>query len=127
MAGIVYFLAVLPRAAISPISLAGFKAVWAVTGFGVSSVLAVIYRAGNLVDRGLGRAAIGAVLLSGIVAILWVHGLGYLAYWISGTPDLLFTKASLPFVALNHLFSHLAWSGGYLAIAYGQRSRVEER
>jgi two-component system, LytTR family, sensor kinase len=125
--GLVYFLVLLPQSPGPPLALLAFKIVWAATGVGVSSFLWKMYRAVGLIDRPTGVAATLAVPLSAVLAGAWVLSLGAAADRLSGTPHLLFTASSFPFVALNHFLMLLAWSGIYLTLGYRRRSEVEAR
>lgn len=125
--GLVYYLVLLPQSPAPPLALLAFKAVWAATGVGVSSGLAVVYRAARLPDRPPAAALAVALPLSAGLAAAWVLGLGAAADRVAGVPNLLFTPSSLPFVVLNHYLILLAWSAAGLGLAYRQRSEAAAR
>ncbi len=124
--GVVYFLGVLPFQGDAVRSLAVFKLIWAFVGFGLSTAMGRLYAHLEISGRPVTAAAPVAVAVSMIAAVGWVAVLGGLIYLARGSTDLFFTRLSLPFVAMNHVFILLAWSGGYLALKYWQRSQIEE-
>lgn len=127
LCGLVYFLAVLPFQADSASELALFKVIWSILGWAVSGVLAYLYgHPLRLGERRLATAAVVATLVSVVAALGWVAIMGSAALVLVGSTDLFFTTSSLPFVAMNHVFILLAWSGAYLALTYWQRSQAEE-
>lgn len=127
LCGLVYFLAVLPFQTEGAGSLALFKVVWSLLGWAVSGVLAYLYGYPlRLREQRLAMAAVLATAASVVAALGWVAIMGSASLMMIGSTDLFFTRSSLPFVAMNHVFILLAWSGAYLALAYWQRSQAEE-
>lgn len=125
--GVVYYMTVAPFQGLLSWSLFGFKMIWSVIGMAVSTGLAVLYRACGMEDRTISFVVAVAILASTAAAMPWVLGLGGLAFLVNGTTDMMFTRASFPFVASNHVFILLAWSGAYLTLVFWRRSEAEAR
>jgi hypothetical protein len=105
--------------------LLGFKLLWAATGMAVSSALAALYGRLRVMDRGWTASAVTVAVLSAAVGTGWALGLGAATAAATGE-NLLWTPRSLPFVALNHFFILLAWSGAYLALGHWRRGLKAE-
>lgn len=125
--GLVYYLAVAPFEGLLSWPLFGFKMVWSITGMIVSTGLAFLYRAARLPDRTLPVVVVTATLASTTAALAWVLALGGMALLMNGRTDMMFTASSFPFVASNHVFILLAWSGAYLTLVFWHRSQEQAR
>lgn len=124
--GIVYYLAMVPRLAFSPLLLLAGKGLWALTGAGVSSLLALLYRRVAAGPSPIGRTVATAVVASLVTGPVWIFALGTLLEFTSGS-NVLFDASSFPFVAINHFFVLLAWSGAYLTFTFWDRARLQEQ
>ena len=60
------------------------------------------------------------------VSALWVAGLGAIIDLGMGSTSIYFTRTSLPFVVMNHMFIMLAWTAAFMALGYWRRSKAEE-
>lgn len=125
--GIVFYLTILPQSHFDPVRLLLFKLVWALTGVVVSTSLAVVYRWLRVVQRPPLVALGASAALSAAAALGWVGAIGGAAGLLTGSTEMLFTAATFPFVAWNHVFILMAWSGGYLSLSLWQRSTAEVR
>jgi len=125
--GVVFYLTVLPGSSFDPVRLLVFKLLWALTGVAVSTGLAYGYRALHLVGRSPWMALGVTTGAAAVAALLWVGALGGAALLLTGSTAMLFTATSFPFVAWNHVFILVAWSGGYLTLSLWQRSTAAAR
>lgn len=123
--GVISFLSLLPTSEFPTIRLFAFKMFWAATGFAVSTGLAGLSRVLRLAERRLVPTIASTIVLSAVVAVLWVLGVGGIAYAMHGRTHMMFTWETLPLVASNHFFILLAWSGGYLTLTYWRKSQAE--
>ncbi|MGD2070839.1 MAG: histidine kinase [Gemmatimonadota bacterium] len=127
VAGVVYFLAVLPFYGGPVLKLAAFKGGWTLIGWLIAEGLALLYRRTGVSRAGLPRAAVVVAPVSLAVAAAWVGVMAGISIAIQGNTLLFFTPTFFPFVLMNHVFIVMAWSGGYLALAYWRRSLAEEK
>lgn len=127
VAGLVYFLAVLPFAESTVVNLASFKAGWALLGWLTAEGMLLLYRRADVAGQGLGRATAWVVTTSVLAGATWVGVMAGLSISIQGNTLLFFTPTFFPFVVMNHVFILMAWSGGYLALQFWRRAQADER
>ena len=125
--GVVYYLAVLPFMENATVFLLAQKLIWALDGWALSSAMGWFYRRVELAGRGLPGILGISLGASGVMALVWVMSMGGLAWVTMGTTEPIFAGPFLPFVVSNHVFILLAWTGGYLALVYWNRSQMEGR
>ena len=125
--GVIHFLAALPIVAPEDLgTMAVIKLVRSITGFGISSLLPLLYR--RVVHLRMTWIVIVAVVASAIASQGWFFVDRAIMIFVTNLAGLTVNWSWFPHgVELDYGFVLIAWSGAYFAVHYSQEAAARQR